>query len=107
MFEGIYDIAQVSIRLEEHNWETFILSHRPFLCWEGSEKGTKHLFGHVHSCDSRKDTCENGDADLVELLKFRPMLDVGVDNNDYRPISVHEVLEKIKNKIKNEHKSTY
>ena len=28
--------------------------------------------------------------------------DVGVDNNDYKPISVEEVLEKIKNKIKNE-----
>ena len=102
MFEGVCDIAQVSVRLSENNWETFIMSHRPLLCWEGSEKGTKHLFGHVHSCNSQKDTCENGDADLVNLLKHRPMWDVGVDNNDYKPISVVEVLEKISEKV-NEH----
>ena len=30
------------------------------------------------------------------------MYDVGVDNNNYKPISVEEVLEKINNKIKNE-----
>ncbi len=105
-FEGIYDLVEVSIKVGE-NWETFILSHRPLLCWEGSEKGYKHLFGHVHSCGTREETCENGDAELVKLLSYRPMYDVGVDNNDYKPISVEEVLEQIKNKIKNEHKSTY
>lgn len=107
MFIDVVDLAEVSIKLSDENWETFILSHRPLLCWEGSEKGYKHLFGHVHSCDARIDTCENGDAELVKLLSYRPMYDVGVDNNDYKPISVEEVLEKIKNKIKNEYKSTY
>ena len=100
-FEEIADLAEVSIKVNE-NWETFILSHRPLLCWEGSEKGYKHVFGHIHSCDAREDTCENGDAELVKLLSWRPMYDVGVDNNNYKPISVEEVLEKIKNKIKNE-----
>lgn len=107
MFEDVVDLAEVTIKISNGNWETFILSHRPLLCWEGSEKGYKHLFGHVHSCDAREETCENGDAELVKLLSYRPMYDVGVDNNDYKPISVEEVLEKIKNKIKNEHKSTY
>jgi calcineurin-like phosphoesterase family protein len=95
-FVDICDLAELSVRIEENHWETFILSHRPLLCWEGSNDGVKHLFGHVHSCDSKKDICENGDTDLVKLLKFRPMLDVGVDNNNYCPISIFEVLDKIK-----------
>ena len=36
------------------------------------------------------------------MLEFLPMLDVGVDNNDYKPISVFEVLDKISEKV-NEH----
>ena len=98
MFEGICDIAQLSVKMSEGCWETFILSHRPLLCWEGSDNGVKHLFGHVHSCPIRTETCENGDIDLIEMLKFRPMLDVGVDNNNYRPISIFEVIDIIEAK---------
>lgn len=100
-FEGIYDLVEVSIKVGE-NWETFILSHRPLLCWEGSDKGVYMLSGHIHSSNIRKEGCQNGDIELWETMAGRLCWDVGVDNNDYKPISVEEVLEKIKNKIKNE-----
>ena len=98
-FEEIADLAEVSIKVNE-NWETFILSHRPLLCWEGSEKGVCMLSGHIHSSNTRRETCQNGDIELWEIMAGRLCWDVGVDNNDYKPISVEEVLEKIKNKIK-------
>ena len=96
MFEDIVDLAKVSIKIKDHEWKTFILSHRPILCWEGRNDGSIMLYGHVHTC-SNPEVEETIDS---ELVKFMPKnsLDVGVDNNDYKPISVKEVLEKIKNK---------
>lgn len=96
MFEDVIDLAKVSIKIKDHEWKTFILSHRPILCWEGSNDGSIMLYGHVHTC-SNPEVEETIDS---ELIKFMPKnsLDVGVDNNDYKPISVKEVLEKIKNK---------
>ena len=96
MFEGVVDLAKVSIKIKDHEWKTFILSHRPILCWEGSNDGSVMLYGHVHTC-TNPDVGETLDS---ELVKFMPKnsWDVGVDNNNYTPISVHEVLEKINNK---------
>ena len=64
MFEGICDIAQVSVKINDEYWETFILSHRPLLCWEGSEKGVYMLSGHIHSSNTCKEDCQNGDIEL-------------------------------------------
>ena len=96
MFEDVVDLAKVSIKIKDHEWKTFILSHRPILCWEGSNDGSVMLYGHVHTC-TNPDVEETMDS---ELVKFMPKnsWDVGVDNNNYTPISVHEVLEKINNK---------
>lgn len=56
------------------------------------------LYGHVHTCTS-PEVEETIDS---ELIKFMPKnsWDVGVDNNNYKPISIEEVLEQIENKIK-------
>lgn len=104
MFEGICDLATVVIKIKEHEYKTFILSHRPILCWEGSDSGTIMLNGHIHSGPNIELT---GDTLMYQFLKDKLCWDVGVDNNNYKPISVEEVLEKIKNKVKNEYKSTY
>ena len=99
-FEAVADLGKISIKISDGNWRTFILSHRPFLCWEGSEKGTVMLSGHIHSCPVREETCTNGDIKLWQVLNNYPCWDVGIDNNDYRPINTLEVLEKIENKLK-------
>lgn len=96
MFEDVVDLAKVSIKIKDHEWKTFILSHRPILCWEGSSDGSIMLYGHVHTC-TNPEVDETIDSELVKLMP-KNSWDVGVDNNDYTPVSVHEVLEKINNK---------
>lgn len=71
------------------------LSHFPFLCFDGAYKGleaTWQLFGHVHS----KKTQETG-LDVERLTHLFPtQYDVGVDNNNYYPVSFNQVKEIIK-----------
>ena len=98
MFEDIVDLAKVSIKIKDHEWKTFILSHRPILCWEGSNDGSIMLHGHIHSAPNLELT---SDTEIYKILESKNCFDVGVDNNDYRPISVNEVLTKIDNKICN------
>lgn len=93
-FEDICDLCMLNVQLAPQKWQSFLLSHRPILCWERSYN-TIMLYGHVHSGPTRDKTCTNGD---IELLKYLPKntWDVGVDNNNFRPISVEEVLDKCK-----------
>ena len=74
------------------------LNHYPLLCYGGSyrsENGAVYqLFGHVHSGPN----CSGLDSDrLVHLFPYQ--YDVGVDNNNYTPISWKEVKEKIANQV--------
>lgn len=95
-FESIGDLCKVSIKISDNNWKTFILSHRPFLCWEGNEKGVIALSGHIHISPDRDKTCTNGDVALWNMVQgYGLRYDVGVDNNNYFPINSLEILEKI------------
>ena len=70
------------------------LNHYPFLCYGGSWRGPQNavysLHGHVHSGPD----CSGKDCDRLNIL-FPYQYDVGVDNNNYTPISWEEVQEKI------------
>lgn len=70
------------------------LNHYPFLCYGGSWRGPKSavyaLHGHVHSGPN----CGGKDCDRLRYL-FPYQYDVGVDNNNYTPISWEEVQKKI------------
>ena len=61
---------------------TLILSHYPMYSWEGKGKGYIHLHGHIHDKQLQKNNgfCYN----------------VGVDCNNYRPISYENILRNIK-----------
>ena len=63
------------------------LSHYPFLCFEGGYKDVWQLFGHVHT---RKNNT-GIDAERLQYL-YPTQYDVGVDNNDFRPVSFEEVM---------------
>ncbi len=79
---------QMSILVEKQH---ILLNHCPFLCYGGSYRNTWQLFGHVHS-GPRK----NNGLDMPRLGMLFPLqYDVGVDNNDYRPVSFEEVKRKI------------
>ena len=70
------------------------LSHYPFLCFEGSYKDVWQLFGHVHT---RKNNT-GIDAERLQYL-YPTQYDVGVDNNDFKPVSFNEVKEIIDRQV--------
>lgn len=67
------------------------LSHYPFLCFEGGYKtDVWQLFGHVHTRSS------NTGIDAGRLQHLYPtQFDVGVDNNNFTPLSFDQVRERI------------
>ena len=75
-----------------------ILNHFPFLCYAGVYRDPKGLvfqaYGHVHSGPNKKG------QDIPRLIYTYPtQYDVGVDNNEYEPISWYELNEKIHKQI--------
>lgn len=73
--------------------QKIILNHYPFLCYPGSYNNDLQFFGHVH-------TCKNGSTGvdtprLEHLLKTQ--YDVGVDNNDYKPVNFLQIKNIINN----------
>lgn len=59
------------------------LCHYPMLCWYQSHRGAWQLFGHVHS-GPRTFT-----MDRISPNQY----DVGVDNNNFNPVSYQEIKE--------------
>lgn len=75
------------------------LNHFPFLCYGGTYRSADtavyQLFGHVHSGQFSK-----GGRDLPRMeYLFPTQYDVGIDNNNYTPISWKDVDLKIKKQI--------
>jgi calcineurin-like phosphoesterase family protein len=75
-----------------------LLNHFPFLCYAGVYREPSKLvfqaYGHVHSGEAKKG------QDLPRLIHTYPMqYDVGVDNNNYEPISWYELNEKIQKQL--------
>ena len=70
------------------------LNHYPFFCYGGAYRGTWQLFGHLHTS-----SCMTGlDGPRLQML-FPRQYDVGVDNNNYTPISFAEIEVKIQEQI--------
>lgn len=81
IFGGVFDIHMVKI-VTPH----IVLCHYPFAEWNGSCKGTWHLWGHSH-----------GNRPEPNNLSF----DIGVDCWNYFPVSYDQVKEKMEKKIEN------
>lgn len=75
--------------------QSIILNHNPFLAYGGSYRDVWQLFGHVHS-----GPLSMTGLDLPRLKMLFPLqYDVGVDNNDYRPVSFAEVKARIEAQV--------
>ena len=80
--------------------QTVYLNHFPFLCFEHGDINlykdnySIQLFGHVHSGP----LTSSEDANRLNIL-FPTQYDVGVDNNNFTPISWIDVKNKIKQQI--------
>ena len=67
------------------------LNHFPFLCYPDSDRHPVYqFFGHVHSGPL---STSSDISRLVHLNKRQ--YDVGVDNNEYKPISFQDIMKKI------------
>lgn len=73
-FISVSDYLQIKIY-----GQNFVMCHYPFSSWNGLNKGSIHLHGHVHL--SNKDKWGRGKR-----------LDVGVDGNNYHPYSLSEIV---------------
>lgn len=81
-FESVSQQMTISV-----DGQKIILNHNPFLCFAGAYNGGWQLFGHVHSGPK-----SNTGKDIPRLsMLFPTQYDVGVDNNDYRPVSFYEL----------------
>ena len=75
--------------------QTIVLNHNPFLCYGSSYRDVWQLFGHVHSGPASHTGLDNPRLRMLFPLQY----DVGVDNNDFRPISFAEVKAKIEAQV--------
>jgi calcineurin-like phosphoesterase family protein len=73
------------------------LNHCPLLCFDGvyRNKPTWQLFGHVHSGPNSQDGL---DFPRLEML-FPTQYDVGVDNNNFAPVSFYEIKDIINKRL--------
>lgn len=79
LFEGIYDFLEV--RLDGIN---VVLMHYPMMSWPKSRYGSVHLHGHIHS---------KGDYNLDQKASGILRYDVGIDANNYYPVSLEQIKD--------------
>lgn len=87
-FELVCDIAQVAIYDNElEDYSTLILCHYCLTTWPGQWNGAVHCFGHSHTSPYSQN---QADYDYIQHRAL-PSYDVGVDNNNFTPISYDEL----------------
>ena len=76
--ESPFESEKDYYEIHDHKF-LFCLSHYPMLSWHGRDRGSIMLHGHIHS-DKRSN----------EINKWQGIkrYDVGVDANDYTPVSI-------------------
>ena len=87
-----FDMIVQQLNLKIRN-QGIILNHYPMLCYSGVYRSTPvwQLFGHVHSGPLSNQGLDHSRLDMLYSTQY----DVGVDNNNFTPISYDEVAEKI------------
>ena len=89
-----FDRVENQMLLKIDNKYKVYLNHFPFLCYDGTYRNYKdctiQLHGHVH--ERTGDTGK--DAQRIKY-RFPYQYDVGVDNNNFEPISWKEILTKL------------
>jgi calcineurin-like phosphoesterase family protein len=80
--------------LEVDGWTVF-LNHFPFMDFSNDfDHNVCQFFGHIHSRPFDPGTITEEKRKMLKWNQY----DVGVDNNDYRPISLTNAMNIIKNK---------
>lgn len=83
LFSSVQDYLMIDLRMHKPgnivDRHTLICMHYPIASWDGMNDGNIHLHGHVHLPNNQR--VADGMA-----------MDVGVDGNNYYPISIENVL---------------
>lgn len=87
----------VAIQMRLHvNSQKIYLNHFPFLSYSGDNHGTWQLFGHIHSNQQASNIIDKHRLTLLQPEQY----DVGVDNNNFTPVSyrqIEQIIERRKN----------
>ncbi len=83
-FESVSDYQEL-----ETDEGRFVLFHYPIEYWRWRSKGAIHIHGHVHG--SREENLHNVETGLRRW-------DAGVDANEYRPVSLEEIISMFEQK---------
>lgn len=79
-FKPYFELITPYLKIHDEKKRRIILCHYPIISWDGMYNGTYHLYGHVHS-------------------KFRlnrsNAFNVGVDVNDFKPVTLDQLIEGI------------
>ena len=94
----VHVTQQMTIRV---GGQPIVLNHNPFLCYGGSYRNVWQLFGHVHSGPLSDQGKDIGSLSVLVPRQY----DVGVDNNDFRPVSFNEIKAIIEGQVKIHHPS--
>lgn len=79
LFAGVYEFLEIAV-----NGINVSLMHYPMMSWPKSHHGSLHLHGHIHS---------KGDYNLQQKNDGILRYDVGVDANNFYPISIEQIKE--------------
>lgn len=79
-FEWVKDYHELRL----HN-ACVVMSHYQMVDWNGFHRGSFMLHGHIHS---------TGDYNNNNIVNGIRCYDVGVDANDYKPVSLLEIIAK-------------
>ena len=93
-FDGVFDQLEITV-----DGQRILMNHFPLLTWPHAygEHPTWQLFGHIHL----RKGITGSDAFIVEQCCRPTQYDVGVDLNGYKPVSFHQLQERIDFQIKN------
>ena len=83
---------QLKIKIEK---QKIYLNHFPFLCFSGEDHGTWQLFGHIHTNPYNHNVMDELRKGILQPTQY----DVGVDNNDFTPVSYRKIQENISNQL--------
>lgn len=88
LLDGRYKICHDIVQVMFNNGIKVQLSHCPLMTWPGRDKRTYHFYGHIHSGPRSSGYDSN-------LPFYSYMYDVGVDNNDFYPIELNDIIKKL------------
>lgn len=83
-FKIVSDIVHLTITTNEVYYGQYVLSHYPLYTFQGIDRNVINLHGHIHSG-------KNSHAGFDTKFKSNFHYDIGVDNNNYAPVSLKTI----------------